>query len=57
MVRTIRDFGFIKPGMLDPIDFVDTVNVFFLGPNAAVKEKNRRKAQKEFSRQFREFKL
>ena len=39
----------------NPIDFVDTVNVFFLGPNAALRESNRKKAQKQFKREFKMF--
>ena len=39
----------------DPIDIVDTVNVFFLGPNAAMKQSNRKKAQKQFKDEFKMF--
>ena len=39
----------------DPIDIADTVNVFFLGPNAAIKESNRKKAQKQFKDEFKMF--
>jgi len=39
----------------DPIDLVDTANVFFLGPNAAIKESNREKAQKQFKKEFKMF--
>lgn len=46
---------FKTKGRTDPLDFADTVNVFFLGPNAAVKEKNRKQAQKEFQEQLRSF--
>jgi len=39
----------------DPIDLVDTFNVFFLGPNAAIRESNRKKAQKQFKEEFKMF--
>lgn len=53
-VKSIRSRGFIKKD-LNPIDIVDTVNVFFLGPNAALSEKNRKIAQKDFSAQLEAF--
>ena len=53
----VRKFGFVKPGELDPIDFVDTVNVFFLGPNAAIKEKNRKEGRKQFRSDLKRFGL
>jgi len=52
--KSIRSRGFIKKDF-NPIDIVDTVNVFFLGPNAALKEENRKKAQKDFSAQLGSF--
>lgn len=52
--KSIRSRGFIKKD-LNPIDIVDTVNVFFLGPNAALSEKNRKTAQKDFSAQLGSF--
>ncbi len=51
----VRRFGFVKEGSFDPIDFVDTINVFFLGPNVALRESNRKKAQKQFDREIRSF--
>lgn len=53
--KSIQSSGFIKPGNFDPIDIVDTVNVLFLGPNAALSEKNRRKGQKAFTKQLGSF--
>lgn len=52
--KSIRGRGFIKKDF-NPIDIVDTVNVLFLGPNAALKEENRKKAQKDFSAQLGSF--
>jgi len=52
--KSLRGRGFIKKD-LNPIDIVDTVNVFFLGPNAALREENRKKAQKDFSEQLGSF--
>lgn len=52
--KSIRSKGFIK-GNFDPIDIVDSVNVLFLGPNAALSEKNRKVAQKDFSAQLGSF--
>jgi len=52
--KSIRSKGFIKNDF-DPIDIVDTVNVFFLGPNAALSERNRKIAQKDFSAQLGSF--
>ena len=43
------------PKIPDPIDLVDTFNVFFLGPNAAMKESNRKKAHKQFKDEFKMF--
>lgn len=53
----VNQFGFINKDKLDPIDFVDTVNVFFLGPNAAIKETNRKKAGKQFRRELKTFRF
>lgn len=39
----------------DAIDIVDTANVFLLGPNAAIRESNRKSAQKSFRREFKLF--
>lgn len=50
-----RRFGFVKKGSFNPIDFVDTVNVFFLGPNAAISEKNRIEGRKQFKRDLKRF--
>jgi len=52
--KSIRSRGFIKKN-LDPIDIVDTVNVLFLGPNAALSARNRKIAQKDFSAQLGSF--
>lgn len=52
--KSIRSKGFIKKNF-DPIDIVDTVNVLFLGPNAALSAKNRQIAQKDFSAQLGSF--
>ena len=52
--KSIRSRGFIK-GDFDPIDIVDSVNVLFLGPNAALSSRNRKIAQKDFSAQLRSF--
>jgi len=52
--KSIRSKGFIKNNF-DPIDIVDTVNVLFLGPNAALSSKNRKIAQKDFSAQLGSF--
>ncbi len=52
--KSIRSRGFIKKD-LDPIDIVDTVNVIFLGPNAALSARNRKIAQKDFSAQLGSF--
>lgn len=52
--KSIRSKGFIKKDF-DPIDIVDTVNVLFLGPNAALSAKNRKVAQKDFSAQLGSF--
>jgi len=52
--KSIRSRGFIKEN-LDPIDIVDTVNVLFLGPNAALSARNRKIAQKDFSAQLGSF--
>jgi len=52
--KSIRSKGFIKKNF-DPIDIVDSVNVLFLGPNAALSEKNRKIAQKDFSAQLGSF--
>jgi len=52
--KSIRSQGFIKNNF-DPIDIVDTVNVLFLGPNAALSSKNRKIAQKDFSAQLGSF--
>jgi len=40
-----------KTSQRDPTEFldvIDNVNVFLLGPEAAIREKNRKKARKEF---------
>ncbi len=40
-----------KTSQRDPTEFldvIDNVNIFLLGPNAAIKESNRKKARKEF---------
>lgn len=52
--KSIRSRGFIREN-LDPIDIVDTVNVLFLGPNAALSARNRKIAQKDFSAQLGSF--
>ena len=52
--KSIQGKGFIKKNF-DPIDIVDTVNVLFLGPNAALSAKNRKIAQKDFSAQLGSF--
>ena len=52
--KSIRSRGFIRKNF-DPIDIVDSVNVLFLGPNAALSERNRKIAQKDFSAQLGSF--
>lgn len=52
--KSIRSRGFIRNNF-DPIDIVDTVNVLFLGPNAALSARNRKIAQKDFSAQLGSF--
>jgi len=39
----------------DFIDLVDSVNSFLLGPNATLKESNRKKAQKQFNKELKSF--
>ncbi len=53
-VKSIRSRGFVR-GNFDPIDIVDSVNVLFLGPNAALSARNRKIAQKDFSDQLGSF--